>query len=67
MGLQSCSQCLSDADEVCICRGTEVVEGVVRHHISACFAALESTAVSAVEDVGARISQGVAITALDGK
>lgn len=37
------------------CRGTEVVEGVLRHHIGACFAALERRAVDLLHDVAPRL------------
>ncbi|KAK9806582.1 hypothetical protein WJX73_004732 [Symbiochloris irregularis] len=39
-------------------RGTELVEKVVRHHISACFGSLESSAVALVEAAGAKLSEG---------
>ena len=33
-----------------VCRGTEVVEGVLRHHISACFAALQRKLLDLLHD-----------------
>ena len=35
---------------VAVCRGTEVVEGVLRHHISACFAALQRKLLDLLHD-----------------
>ena len=42
----------SAAARLCVfaCRGTEVVEGVLRHHISACFAALQRKLLDLLHD-----------------
>ena len=37
------------------CRGTEVVEGVLRHHIGACFAALERRVLDLLHEVMPRL------------
>lgn len=37
------------------CRGTEVVEGVLRHHIGACFAALERCVLDLLHDTIPRL------------
>lgn len=41
---------------MCGCRGTEVVEGVLRHHIGACFAALERRVMDTLAGVAPRLA-----------
>ena len=41
---------------VCLRRGTEIVEGVLRHHIGACFAALERCVVDVLCDAAPKLA-----------